>query len=188
MTENPIALDVEEILHLAMSAIRSGDHGAALSQLKQGAARFPDDARIVYLLGAEHAQIGLFDRAEAEVSRAVELDPSLIIARFQLGLMQMTQGRPEDARETWAALDQLPPTHGLRLFKQGLDAMSRDRFAEARNLIQRGIDANDFSQELNNDMRNVLSRIPAEGDDTTINAGESSALWFNAYRDTDQSH
>jgi Flp pilus assembly protein TadD len=189
MTETQPTLDAEELLGLALNALRTGDHGAALGHLKQGATRFPDNARIAYLLGAEHAQIGLFDRAEEEMARAIQLDPNLVVARFQLGLLQMTQGRADDARATWDALDQLPEAHALRLFKQGLGALSQDRFAEARNLLQRGIEANDFSPDLSRDMTNLLARIPSEADgDKPAAAAEASAIWLNAYRDSDQTH
>jgi Flp pilus assembly protein TadD len=187
MTEAHITLDQEEILALALNALRTGDHGAALTHLKQGAERFPDNARIAYLLGAEHAQIGLYDRAEEEMARAIALAPSLLVARFQLGLLQMTQGRPADARVTWAALDQLPADNALRLFKQGLEALGDDRFAEARALIQQGIETNNFSPDLNRDMTNLIAKIPADGDKPAA-ATESPAMWLNAYRNSDQTH
>jgi Flp pilus assembly protein TadD len=182
------ALDQDELLGLALNALKTGDHATALTHLKQGAELFPDNVRISYLLGAEHAQIGLYDRAEKEMTHAINLDATLVVARFQLGLLQLTQGRLADARATWAALEELPADNALRLFKQGLGALSEDRFAEARALLQQGMEANSFSPDLNNDMRNLMERIPFEAEQPLPSAAEAPALWFNAYRDSDQSH
>lgn len=189
MNKSQLPLDQDELLGLALNALRAGDHGTALTHLKQGAELFPDNARINYLLGAEHAQIGLYDRAEEEMARAIKLDPNLTVACFQLGLLQLTLGRLADAQVTWDALDRLPPDNALRLFKQGLGALGEDRFMEARALIQRGIETNNFSPDLNKDMRNLLDRIPLEGYEAQPNpTPEATTMWFNAYRDTDQSH
>jgi len=180
-------LDQEEILHLAMEALRRDDHGAALAQLKAGAARFPDSAKIAFLLAAEHAQIGMFDRAEEEFVRAITLEPDLAVARFQLGLLQLTQNRLGDARVTWQRLESLAPSHALRLFKQGLEALAEDRFDETRKLIEEGMRANDFSPDLNRDMANLLTRIAeSTGQAVEPQATDASPLWFNAYRNPDQ--
>lgn len=183
-------LDADELLGLALNALRMGDHGSALNHLKQGAERFPEDARIAYLLGAEHAQIGLFDRAEVEMARAIELDPTLYTACFQLGLLRATQGRADEARTTWQGLDALPGEHALRLFAQGLDALALNDLAGARELLQQGVQANNFSPDLNRDMNNVLSRIGTETEavQEVVAESEASPLWLNAYRNTDTSH
>lgn len=189
MTENQTTLDAEEFLGLALNALRAGDHGAALGHLKQGAERFPQDAKIAYLLGAEHAQIGLFDRAEEEMTRAITLDSSMLVARFQPGLLQLTQARAADAKATWAALADLPEDNALRLFKQGLEALSEDRFADARTQLERGIAANNFNADLNRDMSNLLAKIPADVDSGPGSAAEEvPAVWLGAYRNSDQTH
>lgn len=187
MTETATRLDAEEYLGLALNALRAGDHGAALAHLKSGAECHPSNAQIAYMLGAEHAQIGLFDRAEQEMARALEIEPGLTMARFQLGLLQLTQSRPADASATWAALDELPEGHGLRLFKLGLEALAQDRFADARSLLEQGIAANNFSADLNRDMTNVLGRIP-EATEAAATAEAAPGVWLGAYRDSDQTH
>lgn len=187
---NTANLDQDELLHLAMEALRRNDHGNALTYLKQGAQRFPDNVSMAFLLGAEHAQIGMFDRAEAEFKRALELDPGLAIARFQLGLLQLTQARPEDAKITWAGLDELPNDHALRMFKQGLEALAEDRFDDARNWLTQGMAVNQVNPDLNRDMANVLTNIP-EGPGTQApeaEAGDAKPVWFNAYQNNDSTH
>lgn len=185
-TNNPV-FDRDEYLHLAIEAVRRCDHGAALGYLKEGGGHYPDDARIAYMLGAEYAQIGLMDRAEAEMSRAIEVDPTLYTACFQLGLLQLTQAKVDAATDTWCGLDALPAGHALRLFRDGLQALAADRNSEARNLIQSGLSTNDFSPDLNRDMENLLARIPDDSADDTAEPPEASGhVWLNAYQNNDQ--
>lgn len=187
MPTNSSIFDQEEHLHLAIEAARRGDHGAALAYLKEGADKYPNDARIAYLLGAEHAQIGMYDRAEAEMARAIQLDPLLHTARFQLGLLQMTQAKASEASATWEELGTLPEGHALRLFRDGLTALAMDNFVAARENLQAGINANNFSPELNRDMENLLGQIPES--QTGVAASDTEAaghIWLNAYQNTDQ--
>lgn len=187
MSATDTHIDPDEYLHLALEAVRRDDHGAALAYLKEGAQRAPQDPRIAYLLGAEHAQIGLYDRAEAEMQRAIELDPQMHTARFQLGLLQMTQGRAGDADSTWQGLDALPEGHAMRCFRDGLKALAADRFAEARQIIQAGLAANDFSPELNRDMENLLQRIPeVQSAPDAASPDATGHVWLNAYQNNDQ--
>lgn len=182
MSTSSAVFDQDELLHLAIVATRRGDHGTALAFLKEGVQRFPDDARLAYMLGAEHAQIGLYDRAEEEFERALTLAPELHTARFQLGLLRMTNGNIESARTGWQPLDDmLPADHALVLFKKGLEALSEERIDDARALIESGLAANDFSAELNTDMENLLARINVSPAEVAQDSG-SSHVWLSAYR------
>lgn len=182
MNTNATGFDQDEYLHLALDAVRRGDHGTALAYLKEGAAKYPQDARIAYMLGAEHAQIGLYDRAEAEMRRAFDIDGSLHTACFQLGLLQMTQARMDQAIETWSALNALPEGHALRSFRDGLTALAADCFDEARQHLLSGMAVNDFSPELNHDMENLLARLP-DGVATEAAAEQpATPVWFRDYQ------
>lgn len=175
----------EEYLHLAMEAIQRSDHGGALSYLKKGSDLFPADGRLAYLLGAEHAQIGLYDEAESEMSRAVALDPSLYMACFQLGLLQMTRAKTEQARASWQGLDALPEGHALRLFRDGVLALAMDQFDDARNYLRAGLAANDFSQDLNRDMEGLLGKVPEA---MAESPAATEHVWLNAYRSNEEPH
>lgn len=190
MKQNKGSFDRDEYLHLAIEASGRGDHGAALSYLKEGRSCFPDDARMVYLLGAEYAQIGLFDRAEAEMAHALELDSTLYTACFQLGLLQMTLGRIDDSRVTWVGLDVLPEGNALRKFRSGLEALALNHFSEAMSFIKEGIAANDFSADLNRDMELIIERIgnAEHGDVPQVEPSgvhSDAHMWLSAYK-TDQ--
>jgi tetratricopeptide (TPR) repeat protein len=133
------------------------DQAAAL--LLDAAQMHPDDARPLLLLGAEFAQAREYDRAEAAYLAAVQRAPQFAIARFQLGLLQFTSGRPAVATLTWAPLDELPEGEPLRIFKRGIECLARDAFDEARTLLEQGIAANTSNPALNRDMQMLLQRI-----------------------------
>lgn len=181
-------LTQEELLHLAVEATRRGEHGASISYLKEGVSRFPEDAKLAYVLGAEFAQIGLYDQAEAEMQRAISLDAELYTAIFQLGLLQMTLGKVEEAKSSWSQLDTLSTDHALWLFKTGLEHLAANDFENAQEHLKKGLEVNDFSPELNNDMQTVLDSIPQEDaqaeEDSTEEAGDDSVAnqaRLNAY-------
>src|SRR5688500_15693826 len=98
-------LDDQELLHLAIRASNEGRHDAAIDHLKQALELAPDNAKVHYMLGAEHAEIGMYDRATEEMTKAVVLDPTLVTAQFQLGLLHITSGRIPKAEESWKPLD-----------------------------------------------------------------------------------
>ncbi|WP_123237687.1 tetratricopeptide repeat protein [Pseudomethylobacillus aquaticus] len=191
MNQTHNILTQDELLHLAIEATRRGEHGAAISYLKEGVSRFPEDGKLAYVLGAEFAQIGLYDKAESEMARAIELAPELHTASFQLGLLQMTMGKVTEAKASWAKLDVLPERHALYLFKTGLEHLAAEQYGEARRLLDQGIAANDFSPELTRDMENVMAGLPeavetAVANSADVTASESGHVWLSAYNNTDK--
>jgi tetratricopeptide (TPR) repeat protein len=152
-------LDADELLHLALEASRQDRHEEAITYLKRALALAPEDARLHYLLGAEHAQIGLYDRAVEEMQQAVKINPALETAHFQLGLLHITSGRVEAAQEAWKPLDKLGAEHPLFLFKTGLLHLAKDEFRECEQHLRRGMAANKLNAALNNDMARVLKEI-----------------------------
>lgn len=185
MSETHSGLNQEELLHLAIEATRRGEHGAAISYLKEGIVRFPKDGKLAYVLGAEFAQIGMYDKAEEEMARAIELNPSLYTASFQLGLLRMTLGKVDEAKFAWSTLDKLSEDNPLRLFKNGLELLAAEEYQGARSLLEQGIALNNFSPELNRDMQNVLSAIPAANPSQNEEAATGQA-WLSAYSDNDK--
>jgi lipoprotein NlpI len=64
-----------------------------LKQIKAAVDQDPRNAELRYLLGAELAQQKEYDAAVTEMSTALELDPKLHFARFQLGIIRSRSGR-----------------------------------------------------------------------------------------------
>lgn len=97
-------LDNEELLRLSLEAINGNRDAEAISMLKLMLSREPGHLHATYLLAAQHAQIGMFDRAEAGFRTVVEMAPEFSIARFQLGQLLTMKGVPDEVREVLSPL------------------------------------------------------------------------------------
>lgn len=166
-------LDDEELLHLAIEASRNERHGDAIQYLKDAAAKSPANAKVRFLLGAEHAQIGLLDRAQEDMAAALEFDPDLVPARFQLGLLFLVRARLEEASAAWKPLDALPETDAYLHFKRGLESLVRDDFERCQEEIARGLALNTSNAPLNRDMQKIIDQVAAR--QTTPPADASGA-------------
>jgi tetratricopeptide (TPR) repeat protein len=158
-TINNEDLDADELLHLAILASNQAKHEESISLLKRAQNKAPKQGNIHYLLGAEHAQIGLYDRAAEEMTKAIELDPNLHTASFQLGLLHMTSGRVDEATKAWSHLDSLGQKNPLYLFKTGLMHLARDEFEPSMDNLRKGIQLNKTNDALNRDMLRVLGDV-----------------------------
>jgi Flp pilus assembly protein TadD len=159
MAKTAEELDADELLHLALLASNQDKHEESISYLKRAQNQSPKEGKIFYMLGAEHAQIGLYDRAAEEMAKAVELDPNLHTASFQLGLLHMTSGRVDQATKAWLPLDTLGSQHPLYLFKTGLLHLARDEFEPCMDNLREGIQLNNMNEALNRDMSRVISDV-----------------------------
>lgn len=141
----------------------------AIAALRDAAATRVRDPRPAFLIAAEYAGRGDADRAEAYYLIALDRAPDLAIARFQLGLLQMTTGRPATASVTWSPLDDLAEDAPLRLFKDGLAFLAEGELAKATELLIRGISNNVENGPLNRDMQHIVSAIEsAQGGKITM--------------------
>lgn len=164
-------LDTQEILHLALKAMADQRDADAMALLKRGVALDPQDGRLQYLLGAMHAQVGMYERAIEELQRAVVLAPDLDMAHFQLGMLLITRGDIVGARDTWAVLDRLEAGHPLNLFRDGMTKLVEDDFDGCVQSLRRGIEANHEHEALNRDMQRVIEAAEAARDGRPPAAG-----------------
>ena len=132
-----------------------------LNQIKAAVAQDPRNAELRYLLGAELAQQREYDAAVVEMNTALELDPGLHFARFQLGLLYLTMAQPNQSIDTWAPLENLEENAALKYFKRGLEALIRDDFSSCVALLRQGIQLNTQNAPLNRDMNMVIERVGA---------------------------
>ena len=131
-----------------------------VADLEQAVAADPLNPDLRHLLAAEYAQVGEYTRAAHEFHEVLRLNPAAHVARFQLGLLDLTLGEPRRAMEVWAPLEDLPAGAALKSFKRGLEALIRDEFETCARLLGEGIQANTQNLPLNDDMRRVLARLP----------------------------
>jgi tetratricopeptide (TPR) repeat protein len=193
MSATSTTLDSEELLHLAIRASQANRHEEAIGYLKRATEIDPKNGRAYYMLGAEHAEIGMYDRAVEEMAKAVAIQPELSTAHFQLGLLHITSARIAEAEQAWKPLDKLKSDDPLRLFKDGLLHLARDEFDQCVTLIEKGIPLNRSNEALNNDMRRVIQEVksrssatpPTGGTEAKAKTGASHVL-LSAYRSKDE--
>jgi predicted Zn-dependent protease len=146
----------QEQMQALVREMQSGDSRSSLERIDALLVEFPDDHRLHFLRGSILIGQGRHIDAHRSLARAVALDPDYPIARFQLGFFQLTSGEADNALETWARLERLPPDHYLRKFVDGLTSLIKDDFAGAIAQLREGIERNDENAPLNHDMRLII--------------------------------
>jgi tetratricopeptide (TPR) repeat protein len=160
MTANPfMKLDQAELLQLAIIASSNNDSGTAIAYLKEAVSRPDATGKAHFILGAEYAQIKMYDRALVELEAAIAVDPTLSIARFQLGLLWLTSGVADKAREVLQPLEELDNGNALAHFGRGLIYLMDDEFAKALQSLQQGIELNTENPALSQDMQKIIDEI-----------------------------
>jgi tetratricopeptide (TPR) repeat protein len=147
-----------------------------LQKIRAAVAQDPRNAELRYLLGAELAQQKDYDAAVVEMSTALQLDPLLHFARFQLGLLYLTMAQPNQSLEIWAPLESLSESAALKFFKRGLEALIRDDFDTCVGMLRHGIELNTHNAPLNHDMTQVIDRV----DEALVPVAPSIATGPNA--------
>jgi tetratricopeptide (TPR) repeat protein len=122
---------------------------------------YPGDGRLHFLHGSMLATARRYEDARMAMQTAVGLSPYLWIARFQLGLLELTSGLPADALRTLAPLGDLASENPLRAFAEGLAALIKDDFEAGLGKLREGIGLNTENPALNSDMQMLIDRTEA---------------------------
>jgi Flp pilus assembly protein TadD len=152
---------LHELIQAAVEATRCGRPDDAEPLLRQAAQEHPEAAVPHLLLAAQFADAGQNDLAEAAYLDCLARAPGLELARFQLGLLHLTNGRAAAAEANWRPLLDRGDAHPLKSFAQGLLEILHGRAESARHLIKEGMVLNMENQDLNTDMLGVLARLDA---------------------------
>lgn len=174
-------LDAEELKFLAIQASGQKLSDQALLYLKQAILRAPQRGDLFYLMAAEHAQLGMYDRAAEEMEHAIQLAPDLHTARLQLGMLHLGAARVEAAQNALRPLRELAPEHPLHHFGAGLLHLMHDQFPECRAALETGIALNVENPALNGDMKKVIDALPP-ADDASTPPPAGGNVWLSAYR------
>jgi tetratricopeptide (TPR) repeat protein len=154
-------LDNDELLRVALDAINQDKHADAVSMLKTLLER---DAKHIfgnYLLAAEHAQLGMMDRAEEGFKKTVEMAPDFPMARFQLGQLYLVKSDSTAAKTVLAPLAELPAGQALSAYAKGLIAAANENVNEAISQLQTGLGCEQEIPALAKDMQRVLNNLEA---------------------------
>lgn len=169
-------LDVEEYVQLALHASMSGNPHASLMHLHEALRLEPRNARATYLLATQHVELGLAERGVKGLQAALELDPSLEIARFQLGFVLVNLQRPAPAREQFS---QLVASKDLALsnYAAAMLAVIDGEPIQARQRISAGLACRQINRALSGVMKRLLDGLsgaegppPAASEDPPSNA------------------
>jgi tetratricopeptide (TPR) repeat protein len=122
-------LDAEEYIHLALHA------GACMSYLEEVLQREPRNARAIYLMAVQHAELGLTQRAIAGIKTALTIEPDLELARFQLGLLLLFDcSQPSEAKDYLQRM-RLSPNRALRAYSEAMIAIADNELTLARQQL-----------------------------------------------------
>jgi tetratricopeptide (TPR) repeat protein len=122
-------------LTTAAQCVEKGDFEGALVQLKSLIEAQPRHELAIGMLAGIYAQIGMHDRAIKHFNRVLEINPANALARFQLGLSQLTSAQQAAAIETWKpALKRRDDF--LSRFYSALALMQSNRIEEAGILLR----------------------------------------------------
>jgi tetratricopeptide (TPR) repeat protein len=139
----------------------SYEEESEVTKLRRAVVLDPGNANLRYLLGAEMAQAKDYEGAVLELSAAIALNPALDMARFQLGLLQLTLGQVEQMKLVLAPFENADDAAPLKHFKRGLEALAIDDFATCLTSLRRGIELNRQNEALNHDMSLIVSKVAA---------------------------
>lgn len=153
-SERAADLALEEIRKLALTQPTE-----AVRALHELCALYSQDARLWFVLGSLLAQEGDFMAGEQALRHAVELSPDHTVARFQLGLMQLTSGRAAEAEITWSELSNFQAPEALSFYASGLRALVHDDFATARERLSEGL-LREQDPAMAKNMRLILEAMP----------------------------
>jgi hypothetical protein len=158
-------LDAEECFHLALHAGAMGDHHSCMTYLGEVLQRQPRNARAIYLLAVQYAELGLLHRAVAGIKTALMIEPDLELARFQLGLLLLfDNNEPVEAK---GCLDHLRTSQNLALcaYSEAMIAVCDNEPTLAREKLAVGLSASSPDSPLAMLMRQVFERLLSSPDD-----------------------
>jgi len=178
-------LDATEYLHLAIDASQKGDHHAALNYLTQALENEPENASLIYFQAAEHAELGLFERACTGMAKALEIDSRIDIARFQSGLLHLKLQRIDKARDAFSTLARTALDGSLRQFGEAYIHLLNHDPGNAITKLEAGL-LDCSNHALKADMTRILANIRHEEQPRagTPSADEAAPVFLGAYRNT----
>lgn len=168
---------LNDVLQLAMAASAQGDSDGALALLQRAIAEAPQAAEPHFLAGAEYASRGEMDLAEKEFSYTVLLAPDMVIARYQLGLLQYSSGRVAAAQVSWLPLLELAESSPLPHWVRGFMALAQDRYNAARQHFETGLALHQDNPPMASDIRKVLLAMDAQAPADATHGASASATF-----------
>lgn len=176
-------LDNEELLRLALEAMNGNRDAEAISMLKLMLSRDPEHHHAMYLLAAQHAQIGMFDRAETGMRAVLAQSPDFAIARFQLGQLLTMKGAAAEASNVLSPL--FAGEGSLSAYARGMAALSAEDVATGVRELELGLTLPQEIPALAADMQrlrdNLIEQQAAANDASAAVAPASAPIYLAGY-------
>lgn len=172
-------------------ALAGPDEPAALARLAELIAGHPGDPRLHFLEGSLLAAQQRYDEGRAAMRRAIDIAPDYAIARFQLGLLELSSGDAVAADATLAPLADAEGEAALSLFARGLRHLARDELDAAAELLRRGQELNHEHPLINRDMELIVAKIAEDRAAAPAPAGDdvsAAHLLLKQYADKSTKH
>jgi tetratricopeptide (TPR) repeat protein len=172
-------LDAEENLQLALHASSAREHHACIAYLREALQQEPRNGKALYLLAVQHAELGLLDRAIDGMHAALAFEPSLEVARFQLGLLLLDRRRPAEAKQQFAKLDQSSDA-ALRMCCEALIALADNAVLVAQEKLAVALSLKSANSALHALIQRLLEKLAGEGASRPLEPREQ--IRFGAYQ------
>lgn len=167
-------LDAEEYLALAINASKNGEHHASLEHLDKVLTLEPENANAIYLQAAEHAELGLYDRAIKGIEKALILNENIELARFQLGMLYLQKDENNEAQQHFSYLIDKTHNEDLSLFSEGMLALSMANVNHAQEKFTAGLLLKASYPALNNTIKNIIDSFNNESNSSSRSIDENS--------------
>ncbi|QCW28073.1 tetratricopeptide repeat protein [Lysobacter enzymogenes] len=151
--------DLTALLQRAHAAIAQARDVEAVRLLQRVLECDPDNVHAQYLLAIQHAQLGLYDRAEQRLRAVLARLPGFVVARFQLAQLLLMRGIASDARQWLRPVLDAPAPLGD--YARALDAAAAGEAARLR--LDRGRAAPAAADPGTGRRHGPIARGPARG-------------------------
>lgn len=142
-------------LDAATRAAKAGDKEEAITQLKQLLDADPRHELANGMLASIYAELGLTDQATHYFQTLLRHHPANVLARFQLGVLLLTAGNPQETIETLQPMLSLEDDF-LAHFHSGLAFDALRQPARARALFQQAAKRMPASHPLHDNLQALL--------------------------------
>ena len=183
-----IPLGKEEVLALALGAMRDARDEDAITLLTALAEAEPDFAEGQYLFAAQCAQMGDMVSAEAGFRHVLQLAPGMAMARFQLGQLLALDARPGEAIEALRPLA-ADADSALGAYAAAVSNWAEGALAPAVAFLDKGLSHPRQAPELRDDMARLrgvllssLEHAPSDRSSELAAGLPGASLYLSNYR------
>lgn len=174
--------DVAPYQHmLGVALMHAGDMPAALDALGRAETLEPNRASTLLALGAVLNARNQYADAQAVLSRALDLEPDNLEAAAALAEAEEAQGNLTGADARARRVLDRSPAHPGALLVAGMVRLKQDRYADARDALEKSIAANPGSPKAHYQLSLAYARL---GDD--VNAKKHQDLYKARLRETEE--